>query len=227
MASLCTGDEQFNPEKGIMKTASQYFLQELEQAIGDHPDKVNILAEYELHVHEWMKEEGAESVDNYSKLIERLGSPQEIALLWRQEAAITPKKTQWLFVGLNIAMFLGGVILTIIYNVFSWHWVEQLWHGLTETTFIIMIVYTLFWGLLGYEIGKEFGDGGRRLLHKTFIVSVVPNLLLMYLTLFKVIPYEWFQPLLNVPFIMLCIGFTVVLYPVCLVGFRWGRKLSV
>lgn len=210
-----------------MTIGEQRFLRELDEEIGKHPDKVNIMADYELHVYELLNEASVDEENVYTELVSRLGSPIEIAQMWKQEKSITPRKTQWLFVIINICLFLGGIVLTVSYNMFQWAWVEFLWEGLTETTSIIIVVYILFWGLLGYEIGKEFGDGGRRLLRKTFLLSIIPNLILMYLTVFKLIPYEWFQPLLSVPFIIICIIGTGFLYPVSWLGFKWGRKASV
>ncbi|MFZ3578358.1 hypothetical protein [Virgibacillus sp. DJP39] len=90
-----------------------------------------------------------------------------------------------------------------------------------------MFAYILFWSLIGYEIGREFGHGGHKLLRKTFVISIVPNLVLMYLTIFKLIPLEWFQPLLSVPFIAACVITTGFLYPVSWIGYQWGRKASV
>lgn len=210
-----------------MTVGEQRFLQELDKEIGKHPDKKNIMTDYELHVYELLNEASVEESNVYTELVSRLGSPTEIAQLWQQEKAITPRKTQWLFVIINILLFVGGIVLTVSYNMFQWEWVELLWKGLTEATTIIIVVYILFWGLLGYEIGKEFGDGGRKLLRKTFLLSIIPNLVLMYLTIFKLIPYEWFQPLLSVPFILICIAGTGFLYPVSWLGFKWGRKVSV
>ncbi|PAV28284.1 hypothetical protein CIL05_18120 [Virgibacillus profundi] len=210
-----------------MRPEAQRFLQELDEEIGRHPNKKDIMAEYELHVYELLNDEAVGDEDVYTILVKRLGSPIEIAQLWEQEKAITPKKTQWLFVLINIFLFIAGIVLTISYNIFRWEWIEILWEGLTEATSIIIVVYILFWGLLGYEIGKEFGDGGRKLLKKTFLLSIIPNLLLMYLTIFKLIPYEWFQPILSVRFIIICIICTGILYPVSWLGFKWGRKASV
>ncbi|MGA9227681.1 MAG: hypothetical protein WB217_15155, partial [Mesobacillus sp.] len=81
--------------------------------------------------------------------------------------------------------------------------------------------------LLGYEIGKGFGHRGRSLMKKTFILSILPNILLMNLTLFEVIPHGWFQPLLSSAFIIKCILLTALLYPICLAGYKWGKKASV
>ncbi|WP_249871473.1 HAAS signaling domain-containing protein [Oceanobacillus saliphilus] len=206
---------------------AEQFLQDLDKEIGNHPDKQEILAEYELHVVELLNDMPVNETNTYEELTKRMGTPSEIAKIWHQEESVTPKKTQWLFVLLNISIFIGGILLTLSNHVFHWGWAERLWAALTDATFIIMVVYASFWGLLGYEIGKEFGYGGFKLLNKTFIVSLLPNLILMYLSVFKLLPYEWFQPFLNIPFILLCIIFTGMLYPISWIGYRWGRKISV
>jgi len=207
-----------------MNEAEQQFIQELATELGNYPEKEHIVAEYKLHVYELTKENGKVS---YDELIRQLGTPREIAKVWRQETGVTPKKIQWLFVLLNISIFIGGTLLTVSYHIFQWKWVLQLWNGLTEIPFLLMVIYVLFWGLLGYEIGKEFGHRGKRLLKNTFLIAVIPNIVLMYLIVFKILPYEWFGSLINVPFIIVCILFTAILYPVSLIGYRWGKKVSV
>lgn len=209
-----------------MTDQDERFLLELAREIGNRPDKQQIMENYRLHIEELLYEDSCDKENLYDELTQRMGTPQEIAQQWRQET-VTTGRMQWLFVLLNVGIFAGGFILTLLYNYFHWGWVEVLWARLTDIPFIIMVGYIMFWGLLGYEIGKEFGDGGRKLLRRTFMFSIVPNLLFMYLILFKIIPYEWFDPLLSFPFIMVCIIFTGFLYPVCLVGFRWGRRASV
>lgn len=210
-----------------MCDSEQKFIRELEREIGNHPEKENIIEDYKLHIHELLKEESVDDQRVYDLLINRLGTPLEIANVWKQEIGVTPKKTQWLFVICNVLIFLGGTIIIVSYNIFQWDWIVYLWSMLTEISFLIMLVYLLFWGLLGYEIGREFGHRGYRLLRKTFIISIIPNIILMYLIVFRILPHEWFQPLLNIPFIVLCIIFTFFLYPVSYIGYRWGRKVSI
>ncbi|WP_164668857.1 hypothetical protein [Virgibacillus doumboii] len=202
------------------------YLLELETALRNHPDKKQIMEDYRLHIEELLHEESYDPEKLYDELTQRIGLPQELAQQWHQET-VTPSRMQWLFVLLNVGIFVGGIVFTLFYNYLHWEWVEVLWARLTNIPFIIMVGYIMFWGLLGYEIGKEFGDGGRKLLRRTFMLSIVPNLLFMYLILFRIIPYEWFAPLLSFPFIMVCIVFTGFLYPVSLAGFRWGRRTSV
>lgn len=210
-----------------MTEKSQKFINELTKEIGSHPDKENIIAEYEHHVYELLADLSPPEEDVYNVLVQRLGTPVEIAKSWQLEKNITPKKTQWLFVFLNAVIFIGGAFLTIGYNVFHWQWIEYIWTILTDVSFVVIFVYCLFWALLGYEIGKEFGHRGYRLLQKTFLISIIPNLLLMYLIVFKVFPHKWFEPVLSLPFIVICIILTGLLYPISWIGYRWGRKVSV
>lgn len=211
-----------------MNGAEQRFLEELDETLDDCPNKSEILKEYEMHLYEMGQEDAAvDKQTHYQKLKQRLGSPQEIAKIWRQETTITPNRMQWLFVSFNICLFVGGGVLTLGYNLFDWNWLEVIWTRLTGVSSAIIVVYFVFWGLLGYEIGKEFGHRGRTLLRKTFLFCVAPNLILMALTVFRLIPYQWFQPLLSIPFIISCIVFTSFLYPVSLIGYRWGKRASV
>jgi uncharacterized membrane protein len=206
-------------------SGDKQFFQELDQVLGKHPEKKQIIAEYQSHVYEIFTHENSSM--NYDEIVKRLGTPEEIAAIWKEEAKVTPKKMQILFVVLNVLIFLGGISLTIIYNIYQVEWIEILWKRMTAVPSIIIMVYMAFWGLLGYEIGKEFGSGGLKILRRTFTYAVIPNLTLMYLIVFKLIPHEWFQPLLNGPFIIACILLTIVLYPISWIGYRWGRKASI
>ncbi|WP_010098354.1 HAAS signaling domain-containing protein [Ornithinibacillus scapharcae] len=210
-----------------MTTGEERFLQELDRALAEHPEKEQIIAEYRSHIYEVLREELKADNDSYELIVNRLGSPKEIASLWAEEAKVTPRRMQILFVVLNILIFLGGIALTVAYNVFQFEWIEILWERVTAVPSIIIMVYMIFWGLLGYEIGKEFGSGGLKIVRRTFTYAIIPNLVLMYLIVFKLIPHEWFQPLLNGPFILACILLTLVLYPISWIGYRWGRKASL
>ena len=206
------------------------FLSELDQQLGNHPEKEGILFEYESHITEMIEEINARDMevqDIISEIYNRLGTPQEIAASWREELSLTPKKTQWLFIIANLVFFVGGSALTLIHNLFDFAWIDLAWSSLTSIPSVIILLYLAFWALLGYEIGKGFGHKGRSLMKKTFVLSILPNIILMNLTLFKIIPHGWFQPLLSHSFIIICILFTALLYPICWVGYKWGKKASV
>ncbi|MDP4170246.1 MAG: hypothetical protein Q8906_06510 [Bacillota bacterium] len=212
-----------------MERPKNKFLEELALGLGSHEEKETILQEYGSHIDdlmvELMKCETEESVRE--QLVARLGSPEEIALLWKEELSVTPSKMKLLFLMLNIIFFIGGSLLTLAHNLFQWHWLSVLWGHLTAIPTIIAFLYMFFWALLGYEIGKGFGHQGRKMLKKTFLLSLAPNLLLMVLTVFHIIPHRWFAPLLTNEFIIACILFTISLYPISWIGYRWGRKVSV
>ena len=206
------------------------FLTELGRHLRKHPDKEQILAEYDSHITEMLDEYSGnqrEEADIRMKIYSRLGTPEEIADSWREELSTTPMKTQWVFILANLVFFVGGTILTLVHNLFDFPFIDMAWESLTSIPAVIILLYLFFWALLGYEIGKGFGHKGRRLMKRTFILSILPNIMLMNLTLFKLIPHDWFQPLLSPPFIIICIIFTTLLYPICWIGYRWGKKASI
>ena len=163
----------------------------------------------------------------YDLLVERLGSPEEIAQMWREELSVTPSKMKWLFLLLNIFLFIGGSLITLAHNLYHWNWLSTVWTHLTAIPAMIALIYLFFWALLGYEIGKGFGHKGRYIVTEDVFILLIPNLLLMVLTVFHIIPHQWFEPLLTNQFIMVCILLTIILYPICWFGYRWGKKVSI
>lgn len=212
-----------------MERPKNKFLAELEKGLVNHQDKQSILMEYETHIDEILIEacDCKNEFEVMERIISRLGSPEEIAALWKEELSVTPSNMKWLFILMNVLFFGGGSLLTLFHNVYQWDWLSVIWSHLTAIPTIIAIIYMFFWALLGYEIGKGFGHGGRTLLKKTFLLSLIPNLLLMVLTVFEIIPHSWFEPLLTKSFIIACIILTIILYPISWLGYRWGRKASI
>ncbi|WP_342430759.1 hypothetical protein [Neobacillus sp. FSL H8-0543] len=212
-----------------MERPKNRFLEELAKGLGTHQDSENILREYATHIDEILIEsldcENEEAV--MERIVARLGSPKEISDMWQEELSVTPSNMKWLFILLNIFFFGGGSLLTLVHNLYEWKWVSLVWSHLTAIPTLIAILYLFFWALLGYEIGKGFGHGGRTLLKKTFFLSLIPNILLMVLTVFEIIPHSWFAPLLTKTFIIACIIFTIILYPISVIGYRWGKKASI
>jgi hypothetical protein len=185
--------------------------------------------EYEVHIEEILIEsyDCNDETAMMERIISRLGSPEEIAAMWKEELSVTPSNMKWLFILMNILFFGGGSLLTFFHNVFQWNWLSVIWSHLSAIPVLIALIYMFFWALLGYEIGKGFGHGGRSLLKKTFLLSLIPNLLLMVLTVFEIIPHSWFEPLLTKTFIIACIILTIILYPISWLGYQWGKKASI
>ncbi|MFL6554943.1 MAG: HAAS signaling domain-containing protein [Bacillus sp. (in: firmicutes)] len=211
-----------------MERPKNRFLNELAKGLSNQLDKKEIIREYESHIDEILIESKWQDEDTvYELIVSRLGSPQEIVQIWREEFSVTPSNMKWLFILLNVLFFGGGSLLTLAHNIYQWKWLSVTWNHLTTIPILIAFLYMFFWALLGYEIGKGFGHNGRVLLNKTFLLSLIPNLLLMILTVFQIIPHSWFAPLLTKTFIIACIIFTIILYPISWIGYRWGRKASV
>lgn len=212
-----------------MEQPKNSFLAELALGLGHHQDKDHILLEYEAHIDEIILESHDCQTETavMERLTSRLGTPAEIAQAWKEELSVTPSKMKWLFIFINILFFGGGSMLTLVHNLYEWKWLSIIWSHLTTIPIFISFVYMFFWALLGYEIGKGFGHGGRKLLNKTFFAALIPNLLLMVLTVLEIVPHSWFAPLLTRTFIFACIIFTILLYPVTFIGYQWGKKASI
>jgi hypothetical protein len=212
-----------------MERLKNEFLIELAKCLENHQEKEFILLEYDSHLDELLIDfynlEDESAIRNQIYL--RFGTPKEIADMWKEELSVTPSKMKWLFIVVNILFFGGGTLLTLAHNLFDWSWLTSLWEQLTSFPILIALIYMFFWALLGYEIGRGFGYKGRKLMKRTFLLALIPNLTLMVLTVFRIIPHEWFSPLLTETFMGLCILLTLLLYPVCLISYRWGKKASV
>jgi uncharacterized membrane protein len=203
----------------------------LEKQLKNANNRAELLQEFEVHISEMLEDmensDGLNEATAMVKIVERLGSPEQIATTYIQELEVTPTKIQSTFIAANLLFFIGGVCLTILYNLIPTLIIAELWTVLTSITSVLIILYMFFWVLLGYEIGKEFGVGGKELLRKTFYIALAPNLLLMALVVFRVMPFQWFDPLLTPSFIAVCILCTIFLYPISYAGFRWGTIRSI
>ena len=212
-----------------MERLKSEFLAKLAQALGNHQEKESILMEYDAHLDELLVElyELKDECQARDQIYLRFGTPEEIASMWKEELSVTPSRMKWLFILVNILLFGGGAFLTLAHNLFDWSWLTSLWNQLTSIPILIALMYMFFWALLGYEIGRGFGYKGKKIMNRTFFLALIPNLILMILTVFRIIPHEWFDPLLTKTFMGICIFLTILLYPVCLMCYRWGKKASV
>ena len=211
--------------------SKESYMKQLRDLLKDHDQTEEICIEYELHLSDLLEdillEKQCIEKEAMVAVVERFGTPEEIAALYQEELTMTAKKTQWNFFFANLLFFVAGIGLTVIYHHLSNPTISNLWLFLTSIPFFLILLYLFFWLLLGYEVGKEFGLGGKKLLMRTFVVSLVPNLLLMCFVVFKIIPLSVFDPLLTPEFILICIVFTIILYPICFLAFRFGTTRSI
>ena len=214
-----------------MISSLEEYLKHLRNELKEHAQVEEICLEYELHISDMLEDiyikRGCPETEAMKFVSERLGTPKDIAEMFQKVTSMTANKTKWIFFFANMFFFVGGISLTIFYHQLSIPTISKLWTFLTSIPFVLIMLYLAFWLLLGYEVGKEFGLGGQKVLTKTFLLSLVPNLLLMCLVVFRIVPVSIFAPLLTPEFILICIAFTVILYPICFLGFRFGTTRSV
>lgn len=207
------------------------YLRTLQAQLKKGPETDDIIQEFDMIITDMLAElqetKGVHEKEAMNEIARTIGSPDQVAAMYMQELGITPVRTQWTFIFVNVLFFVAGIFLTLFYHVLPIPFIERIWHFLTSISGIIMLLYMVFWGLVGYEIGKEFGFNGKPLLAKTFYAALIPNLVLMGLVVFRIIPFSWFDPLLTPSFIGACIGGTILLYPISYTAFRWGIAQSV
>ncbi|WP_078380481.1 DUF1700 domain-containing protein [Sutcliffiella halmapala] len=214
-----------------MIQSKQAYLEELHKELKKLPNCEELLREYDLHLSEMLADlieiEGLEEKEAMGKIVLRFGAPKDIAACYKENLDITPTKMKWTFISVNLFFFISGISLTVMYNLLPFPFISILWNILTSIPTLLILLYMFFWVLLGYEIGKEFGLGGRKLLRNTFYFSLIPNLVLMLLVIFRVVPESWFGPLLTPSFIAICIVCTLILFPISYAAYRWGTIRSI
>ena len=210
-----------------MERLKSEFLAKLAQALGNHQEKESILMEYDAHLNELLVElyELKDESEARDQIYLRFGTPEEIASMWKEELSRYAKQNEMAIYPSEYSIIRWGAFLTLAHNLFDWSWLTSLWNQLTSIPILIALIYMFFWALLGYEIGRGFGYKGKKIMNRTFFLALIPNLILMILTVFRIIPHEWFNPLLTETFIGICIFLTILLYPVCLIATDGGKKL--
>jgi hypothetical protein len=202
-------------------TTKDEFLSQLEQLLPSSVNKKEIIREWELHIDEALEESPEAHV------IEKLGHPAFIAQEYRE---ITPVQKSWIvpfYIGCNALFFIFGSLLTLAYHMTDHLIAKFVWESLIQVAPVIIGGYLLFWVFLGFEIGRTYGVRGRKILTKTVLFSMLPNITLMVLTLYKWIPTDLFSPLLTPLFVLLCVIFTFLVYPICRLAYRVGISRSL
>ena len=106
-----------------MNPEAERFLKELENALDHDSAREEIMAEYEMHVKEMLTDLEGTQDKVYEFLVDRLGSPEELADLWKNEKSVTPKNMQRLLCFLTSLYLLVGLYLpsrTIFWNGNGW-----------------------------------------------------------------------------------------------------------
>lgn len=207
-----------------MIRSKERFLQDLEQSLPSSVNKTEVIKEYNLHIEEKLFDQPHLKIED---VLEQIGDPVEIAKQYEDSLLIAKGFVSRNFVFCNFMFFFIGGLLTVCYHIFEDSLFSNAWGLLAQIPLTIVIVYTMFWMVLGFEIGREYGLLGKELFSKTVFISLIPNVLLMMMTLFHFIPVQWFQPILTPAFIMLCVIMTCLIYPISKLFYYIGVYRSV
>lgn len=207
-----------------MIQSKETYLQRLAQSLPITVNKEDIIREYDLHIEDKLADQPHLALED---VLEQLGDPVELAEQYEDGEPIAKGFVSNHFVFCNLLFFLIGGLLTVCYHLFEGSILSDAWGLLAQIPLTIVVVYTVFWMVLGFEIGREYGLVGKEVFSKTVFLCLVPNVLLMILTLFKCIPTEWFQPILTPAFIVICVIMTIMIYPISKVFYYLGVYRSV
>ncbi|MFJ5622375.1 hypothetical protein ACIQD3_06430 [Peribacillus loiseleuriae] len=212
----------------MIRTKCEFLIQ-LNELLPKQVDKAEILAEYENFIFEIENETMIANEDELIELVmKQIGTPEQLANNWKSEPVYHPNRAMIGFFLVNLIIFLAGSLLTVCYHTLEIVWIQQTWNVLIGVPVTLLLLYSIFFWLLGFEVGKEFGHRGRVMAPRIFLLTIIPNIILMIGTVFQLYPFEWFQPLLNGSFIVDCVLFTLLLFPInCWIGYRIGKRLSV
>lgn len=206
----------------IMENLKQDYLQELKLALQNHPEMEDILNEISTHIEDGIKDKmliGVPEKAATEQVLHHMGNPLELG-----KSFMRPPSSRKMIhlILLNWAFFVCGLFITISYHFSDFRIVNHTWTYLSHKSHSILLLYSMYWIYLGYTIGKQYGPSGKKMVNKTMIWASIPNMVLMFITLFNVIPSDIFSPLLNPVFIVFCVIATVLFYPLSKLAFKIG-----
>ncbi|PKR83364.1 HAAS signaling domain-containing protein [Heyndrickxia camelliae] len=205
-----------------MKNLKQDYLHKLRLALHNHPEIEDILNEISTHMEDGIKDKmlvGKSEKAATEEVLFELGNPLVLGKNFMQPAR---SRTMIYLILLNWAFFVCGICLTLSHQLSDWAIVKDTWNYLSHKSNFILLLYSMYWVYVGYTIGKQYGPNGKKMVNKTMMWASIPNMLLMIITLFNVIPGEMFSPFLNPVFIAVCVLVTVLFFPLSKLAFKIG-----
>lgn len=210
-------------ERTMIHTKNEY-IEQLRELLKDHSDRDAIVDEISVHINECLRQDGLSEQEAISLAISQIGSPQQLAQGFiRSSTPHTTAAKKW-FIYMNFMFFLAGGFLAVGANVLQIDMLQWMWDMLSQSGWTILLAYTGYWAFLGFEMGKEYGVSGKKLLSRTIGIAVIPNFILMLATLFGVLPIGWFHTLLNSSFLIACLLATFCFFPISHMGYYVGVR---
>ncbi|MGV3466771.1 MAG: hypothetical protein ACO1OT_15965 [Heyndrickxia sp.] len=205
-----------------MEDLKQDYLRNLKLSLQNHPEMVDILNEISVHIEDSIRDKmliGISERAATEEVLQNMGNPIELG-----KSFLPPPRSINIIhlVLLNWAFFVCGLFITLGNQFSDWTIVNHIWTYLTHHSHFILLLYSIYWIYLGYTVGKHYGPNGKKLVEKTMMWAYIPNMILMFITLFNIIPSDIFSPLLNPVFMVICVITTVLFYPISKLAFKIG-----
>lgn len=212
-----------------MNADIQSYVEEVCRNLPKHVNRADVTAELRAHLEESVLERCGQGMDAGAAVkaaLEHMGDPVKLgrayngtrplpAVLW--SGVLLLANALCLGAGLVLLAGLRAGSASATYG-FQMLAAGKVW---------VLLGYGLMWVLSGFMLGRKYGAHAEKRIHRMILPPLLPNYLFMLLVLFGILPSEWFDSLLSLPFVLMCIASTFLFSHLARLGCRWGRHASL
>ncbi|MEG7334590.1 permease prefix domain 1-containing protein [Bacillus sp. 0102A] len=203
------------------------YLSEIKNGLIGFPEGETIIEEIESHIEHHLLhslQEGKSEAEAMQILLQTFGTPADIVSSFKKEQPVTFRVFLVFHLFCNSALFAVGIAITTMHVWLESPIVQAVWKGISVSVWLILAAYIMYWVLIGYQGGREFGKRGEKLVLQTIRISIVPNIIFMLVFLFNVIPASLFQSFLTPWFVGICACATLLFPLFGRIGCYIGRR---
>lgn len=212
-----------------MNADVQGYLAEVQRHLPKHVNHGEVIAELGAHLHEAaleLQHEGMDSAAAVTTVLRQMGAPRKLARAYSSSRPLSAAGWSAALLLVNGLCFAAGAGLlmgqqggsaTAAYG----------FHVLAAGKEGVLLIYALVWLLSGYMLGRKHGAQAEKRIRRVITLPLLPNYLFMLLVLFRILPGHWFDSLLSMPFLLLCIGATLMFSRLARLGCRWGTYAAL
>ncbi len=192
-------------------------------------DRMAVKAELRAHIEEAAAEQSGDDLESGAALhavLDRLGDPRKLARAYRIACPLPAALWSSILLLANVVCFAAGLaLLRGLQDGFSP--AAYGFHLLAAGKGWVLLGYSCMWLLSGFMLGRRYGMQAERRIGRMILPPLLPNYLFMLLVLFGIIPGQWFDSLLSLPFVFLCTASTLVFGWLARLGCRWGKRMAL